>query len=356
MLVLEKRSALDEEILPRVFCALPSVFPEFGWVPRRGQGGWVSTNRSHTKSLCAARPSRVVCNEPTGFYVFGQGSTHWLAYLNGGSFPAGSRWKELVEEIATRAGASSLVAQPTPKLEVPSNERALAKLAGAAQTLLRENPGAAWRYARSRGICDGVVFSRELGFVPSVDEWFETAGVSRAEVSTTRGMLWSERLWGNRLVAPWRNLRGDVVALWGRCLDGAVGVGIGSRPKYAVAGDRPMLYGHDRALPGREVVLIEGHMNLLELESAGLRGVASLGGDGVPAGLFEALAEVGVEKVTLGFDGDEAGMLAAARAQRGMTVPRPLAIEVRCSPSGNPTPAVVAQWIAQRERASRLGR
>jgi DNA primase len=64
----------------------------------------------------------------------------------------------------------------------------------------------------------------------------------------------------------------------------------------------------------RDLVLFEGVFDLHQLRAHGLDGVAALGGTGVRAELFERLASLGVETVTLCLDNDEAGRGATARA------------------------------------------
>jgi DNA primase len=64
----------------------------------------------------------------------------------------------------------------------------------------------------------------------------------------------------------------------------------------------------------REIVLVEGVMDLHQLRAHGVENAAALGGLGIGPKTFERLSHLGVERVTFCFDRDEPGRSAAARA------------------------------------------
>ena len=105
---------LEEEVLPRLFERLDQAFPEFGW--EATQDGWVATNRDTTKRLLDARPERVICNRPFGFYAHGGQSVTWVAYLNGGRVPRGQAFLETARKLCELAGV------PFPDREVSAEE------------------------------------------------------------------------------------------------------------------------------------------------------------------------------------------------------------------------------------------
>ncbi len=297
-----------ESLLDDVFRRLPSVFPEFGWKARHG-GGWVATSRTHTKGLCGARPSRVVCLTPQGFYVFGQGATHWLAYLAGGVFPSGAAWLRAVDELRARVGA--VRSRPVAPVTRPAvhhlgdqHVAVMARLVEGARGLRASYPGRGTRVLRGRGISDETMSLREMGYVSSLQEWLEVSRVRLADVRAIPGWPRHDELWEDRIVGPWRSADGELRALFGRAL--------GESPaKYVVCGRRPLLYGHDRWMAGgrvpRRLTAVEGQLNVLELESAGVSDVSALGGNHVGDELVRALGDAGVEHLHVLFDGDEGG-------------------------------------------------
>ena len=82
---------LDTEVYPSLFESLDTAFNKFGW-KRNRSGGWTATTRETTKRAINARPDRVVCNQPVGFYAHGGSAVRWLDYVNGGSHPRGSEF------------------------------------------------------------------------------------------------------------------------------------------------------------------------------------------------------------------------------------------------------------------------
>ena len=124
--------------------------------------------------------------------------------------------------------------------------------------------------------------------------------------------------WPGRLVGAWRDERGRPRTFWARPL--AENVDADTRYLYLRGAPRSGLppYGFSEVLLGspearRDVVLVEGVFDLHQLRAHGLDGVAALGGTGARSELFERLASLGVETVTLCLDNDEAGRVATAR-------------------------------------------
>jgi DNA primase len=327
-----KRDLVDiDGLLESVFYRLPSVFPEFGWKPRSG-GGWVATSRAHTKSLAAARPDRIVSLKPGGFFIFGMGGTHWMAYLNGGTFPQGEGWKSVVDELAARVGRDGPTALAVARVERRVDSGVLERLSQGAVVLSKLYPGRALRVLRERRISDETISARGLGYCSSVDEWLQASRVSRAEVDQVPGWPEKSGVWNERIIGPWRRSDGVISALFGRAL--ATG------PKYMVCGARPMLYGHDRwAKNAPEIVhIVEGLLNVSELESAGLKNVAALGGNAFSIEVQKTLARAGVKKALVALDADRGGSEGVDLLQRQLqVVGGPLEIEFVSVGRGNPT-------------------
>src|SRR5207247_5902578 len=64
----------------------------------------------------------------------------------------------------------------------------------------------------------------------------------------------------------------------------------------------------------REIVLVEGFLDLHQLRARGVETIAALGGTSISPKTFEQLHRLGIETVTLCLDNDDAGRSASARA------------------------------------------
>jgi DNA primase len=120
----------------------------------------------------------------------------------------------------------------------------------------------------------------------------------------------------NRLIFPIRDVHGRPVAFGGRALDE-------SEPKYLNSPETPAyvkgehLYGLDLAREGirREgfAILVEGYLDLAAVRQAGSANVVATLGTALTAAQARLLARV-TQRVVVTYDGDTAGVAAAARA------------------------------------------
>lgn len=170
---------------------------------------------------------------------------HWLAYANGGSFPVGERWHEVVREL----GAKVSMSPPTRTTAdvVDDFSRCLSQVIEHAQAQLDD----ALPFLERRGVDRATAERWGFGFIGSkaalVDEIPAGRRIFGEGLLTERPRSDGTSIWDRRVVCPWRDSRGRVVALWGRSVD-EVDVDTDA-PKYLVSGRRPLLFGHDRALP-----------------------------------------------------------------------------------------------------------
>jgi DNA primase len=309
-------------VLPAVFERLPQVFPEFGW--RRDAHGWVATNYQHTKARFGVRADRVVAHAlplpPRGLYIHGEDRVVlWTEYINGGTVPKGADFIRAVKEIAERAGVdASPLERPQPR-----DRRAdlLQAFFDHCQRELASDHGAKARaYLEHRGFPRDAIDESRLGLVPaagSTRHALEGAGYGEAEIETS-GVLADSR-WPGRLCGAWRDDYGRIGTLWARTLDKAEDAG--SRYLYLRGAARTNLppYGLRDALPRdrgapRELVLVEGLIDVHQLRARGIENVAALGGTAMRARAFERLHRRGIETVTLCLDNDDAGRVATGRA------------------------------------------
>lgn len=119
-----------------------------------------------------------------------------------------------------------------------------------------------------------------------------------------------------RLMIPIRDQRGRVIAFGGRIM----GAG---EPKYLNSPETPLfdkgrtLYNLDKAGPASRaagrVILVEGYMDVIALDQAGIRETVAPLGTAVTEGQLERIWRLGAAPI-LCFDGDSAGQKAAIRA------------------------------------------
>lgn len=313
------RDFYTEIVLPALQERLDSAFPEFGW--RRDRLGWVATNEETTHRLLGVRAERVVAHGPAprGFLVHGGEATLWTAYVSGGATPRGIDFVRAVREIAERTGIDT-----TPlERDRPRDRRS--KLLGdfftlSQRELASEQGAKACAYLERRGFPAEALEGLDLGVVPAL-EWARAhlldSGYSQEEI--TRSGVLADSRWPGRIVGAWRDERGKVRTLWARALDDPGD--LGSRYLYLRGASRSGLppYGLSDVLVGshetrRELVLVEGVFDLLQLRARGFANVAALGGTAARLELFERLARQRIETVTLCLDNDPAGRTATARA------------------------------------------
>ncbi len=181
------------------------------------------------------------------------------------------------------------------------------------------------RYVRSRGLPPHVVEEQRLGYAP--DAWdallrhfrrrrldVDAGQKAGLFIPSSKGTLYDR--FRNRLIFPITNSQGKVVAFGGRSLDG-------SEPKYLNSPETPvyhkrrMLYqtalARQACKDQRQVLLVEGYMDLLAFHAQGFyRVVATLGTALTPqqVRLLRRMAD----EVVLVYDGDAAGQKAMIRS------------------------------------------
>ena len=308
-----------EVVLPALHERLDSAFPEFGW--RRDKQGWVATDQEFTHRVLGVRADRVVAHGPAprGFLVHGGESVLWTAYLNGGLVPRGAEFVRTVDELAVRAGVDrGLLQHARPRDRRAELLRAVFVLAEAE---LRGVRGAKARaYLEERGFPPGAIERCGLGLFPDrrlLTDALEREGYTAAEVSAS-GVLADSR-WPGRIIGCWRDEHDNARTLWARTISQAQEEG--SRYLYLRGAARAGLppYGLSTVLAGapdrrREVVLVEGVIDVHSLRAHGVENVCALGGTSIRSAMFDQLARLGVEKVTLCLDNDQAGRTATVRA------------------------------------------
>jgi DNA primase len=307
-----------ETVLPALAERLDAAFPEFGW--RRDTRGWVATNERYTHSRLGVRAERVVAHGPAprGFLIHGGDSTPWTAYVNGGVVPRGHDFVRVVREIAGRAGIDpSPLDRPQPRDRRTELLRDFFELC---RTELAGAGGASARaYLEGRGLSSESIAESGLGVVPAstkTDRLLEHARYRPSEIA--RAGVLSDSRWPGRLCGAWRDAYGRIGTFWARAVDDAHPAGTrylylrgASRASLPPYGLSELLANHDAR---RELVLVEGFLDVHQLRAQGVVNVAALGGTSIRPRTFEHLHRLGIDAVTLCLDNDEAGRTATAKA------------------------------------------
>ncbi|MEE8279817.1 MAG: DNA primase [Alphaproteobacteria bacterium] len=272
-------------------------------------------------------PSFTVSEDKGFFHCFGCGAhgdvIAFVMRVDNLSFP------DAVERLAADAGLPIPVT--TPEERAHAEERVSlytvteAACAWFERQLRSQAGGSALRYLHDRGLADDTMARFRLGFAPDRRGALKaamTAGDFPESLLVAAGLLVApedgrapyDRFRG-RIIFPIADRRGRPIAFGGRLLgDG--------EPKYVNSPETPLfhkgrvLYGLANALKRARaagtLTVTEGYMDVIALTHAGFASVAPLGTALTESQLRE-LWRVVAEPI-LCFDGDAAGMRAAARA------------------------------------------
>lgn len=185
-------------------------------------------------------------------------------------------------------------------------------------------------YIVRRGLPAELVQTQRLGYAPArwdgLSEHLKKNGVD-PEVACKAGLLGRRSndaskfydRFRNRLIFPIADERGRIVAFGGRILSQDEQ----NEPKYLNSPETPvyhkgrMLYqfavARDACRNARQVLLVEGYMDLLAFHARNFHRVAATLGTALTAQQVRLLSRI-ADEVVLAYDGDEAGERAMARA------------------------------------------
>jgi DNA primase len=272
-------------------------------------------------------PSFTVNDEKGFYHCFGCGAHgDAIRFLTD---QRGLPFMDAVKELAGKAGME--VPAPDPRdRERQERSAGLHDVMGAAQKWFAEQlhgieGGEARAYLAARGIDAKQVEKFGLGLAPDSrgklkaalkdlgeDKLVETGMLIRPDEDNKQSY---DRFRG-RLMIPIRDARGRVIAFGGRIL----GPG---EPKYLNSPDTPLfdkgrtLYNIDRASPAsrsaRRLIVVEGYMDVIGLDRAGIAEVVAPNGTAVTEAQLERMWRLDGQPICC-FDGDAAGQKAAVRA------------------------------------------
>ena len=269
-------------------------------------------------------PSFNVYPESNSFYCFGchkgGGVMQFVMEAERLAFPDAVRW------LAQRAGMTvpeenvddSMSRLRTRILEI--NREAGRFYFGVLST---PEGKAGLEYLRSRQLTPATIRKFGLGFAPDTGfalvNHLRSKGYTQAEIQAAdmarvskKGNLYDR--YRNRVMFPIFDLRGNVVAFGGRVLGD-------EKPKYINTSDTPVYHKSSglfamnlaKEVPGKQVILAEGYMDVIALHQAGFtNAIASLG-----TSLTEEQARIihrYANEAVICYDADDAGQNATQRA------------------------------------------
>ena len=204
------------------------------------------------------------------------------------------------------------------------------------------------QYFRSRGIRDDIIEKFNLGFALQKRDALATAAQKagyKAEFLEKTGLcIKGEKglhdRYAGRVIFPWLNVSGRVVAFGGRLLDSRTK---GVQQKYVNSPDSE-IYHKERELYGLfqakkaiakedRVYMVEGYTDVIAMHQCGLENVVANSGTALSVHQIKLLRRF-TQNITLLYDGDEAGIHAAMRGT-DMLLAEGMNIKVLLLPDGD---------------------
>ncbi len=185
------------------------------------------------------------------------------------------------------------------------------------------------QYFRQRGIRDDIIDKFKLGFSTNAPDGFAKAAIQNGyqkDYLLKAGLCYEresdqmlhDRFWG-RVIFPWFNVGGKVVAFGGRVLDSRTK---GVNQKY-INSPESEIYTKGRELfgiwQGKQAIvkkdcvyMVEGYTDVIAMHQCGLENVVANSGTALSQQQIKLLHRF-TENITLLYDGDEAGIHASIR-------------------------------------------
>ena len=204
------------------------------------------------------------------------------------------------------------------------------------------------QYFRSRGIRDDIIEKFNLGFALNKRDALalaaQKAGYQAEYLEKTGLCIKGEKglhdRYAGRVIFPWLNVSGRVVAFGGRLLDSRTK---GVQQKYVNSPDSEIyhkerelygLYQAKKAIAKEECVyMVEGYTDVIAMHQCGVENVVANSGTALSTYQIRLLRRF-TQNITLLYDGDEAGIHAAMRGT-DMLLAESMNIKVLLLPDGD---------------------
>lgn len=243
--------------------------------------------------------------------------------------------ERLAQDVGLEIPKDEFSQDPKKINEIKEIYKALELSAQFFQKQLKANMGKnALDYLKKRGLSEDIINKFRIGFASNeMDDlylYLREYEIDR-EIIKKAGLIKEKdgkiyNYFFNRVMFPILDKNGRVIAFGGRVLDDGV-------PKYLNSAETPVfhkggtLYGlshaREMAYRKREIIVVEGYMDVIALSNAGFENAVAPLGTAVTERQIEVLWKLSDEPV-LCFDGDNAGQKAAYRAaERVIPILRP---------------------------------
>ena len=204
-------------------------------------------------------------------------------------------------------------------------------------------------YFRQRGIRDDIVKKFHLGYSTSAKDALAQEALRKGykkEFLLKTGLCYEkedgsirDRFWG-RVIFPWFNISGKVLAFGGRVLDSRT-KGIAQKyvnsPESEIYSKRKELYGIYQAksaiVKKDNVYMVEGYTDVIAMHQCGLENVVANSGTALSEEQIRLLHRF-TSNITLLYDGDEAGIKASIRST-DMLLAEGMNVKVLILPDGD---------------------
>jgi DNA primase len=215
--------------------------------------------------------------------------------------------------------------------------------------LSRPEGARAARYLQDRKLTPAVLETFAIGYSPAggqaLIEELRAAGVAlehalAAGLARRNDQGRAYDFFRGRLIIPIRDHQGQVVGFGARRLDDDDASG----PKYVNTPETPLfhkgtlIYALDRAIGhvrrGGHIVLMEGYTDVMAAHQVGLENTVAVLGTATTDEHAALIKKSGARRISLVFDGDEAGRKATYKALQGL-LPLEVEIDVVCLKGGD---------------------
>ena len=190
--------------------------------------------------------------------------------------------------------------------------------------LFSERGSAALAYLKERGLSEDSIKLFRVGFAPESDNVLLNTcrGVYSDEVLEKSGLFNKGQTgffdrFRSRIMFPISNPSGKVIAFGGRIFSSDDPAKYLNSPETPLYKKSDTLYGMDKTKSeirdNRHAILVEGYTDLLQIYQSGIKNVVAVSGTALTQNHVNQLGKF-TKKVSVVYDGDEAGIRAAVRA------------------------------------------
>ncbi len=312
------KQLLDFEIYPRIFEALPGLFPEFGFKPINA--GFVSTTGQKVTGE-TGKPGKVYCyrNNPRFLKDYSRGGLSIWDYIQQ---QQGLNNNDVLKSLADMAGVElpDLAPATMEKIKIGNTRAAIWETAHDFFVSALQDPAAekCRAYLKQRGYSESEVKEMGIGFLTSQDSLKVYLSEKGFTLDDSTIKLTGAIGKTHQLTITYRDPSGRVKGIAARNIQHKEDSRIGKYLYSSNIGDeslkRDILFNLSTISGDRDLVVVEGLFDCLISTAKGAANVVALGGTSLNETQIKQAIRNGAKKVTLCLDNDKAGRQATGRA------------------------------------------